>query len=127
MLTTIARILLGLMFLVFGLNYFFGFFSPPPLPEQAGEFMGALAATGYFFPFLKVVETLCGLLLLIGRYVPLALTVLAPVVVNIVVFHLAMAPGGVLFGAIALVLGLYLAYAYRDSFRGVLAAKAQPA
>jgi len=122
----VARILLGLMFLVFGLNYFFQFMPTPPVPEAAGNFFGCLAAAGYFLPFLKVVETLCGLLLLIGRYVPLALTVLAAVVANILAFHLALAPGGILFGAIALVLGVYLAWAYRSSFKGVLAANAQP-
>ena len=96
------------------------------MPEAAGNFMGALAATGYFFTFLKIVETLCGLLLLIGRFVPLALCVLAPVVINIVLFHLFLAPGGILFGLIALILGLYLAWCYRSSFSGVLAANAQP-
>lgn len=122
----IARILLGLMFFVFGLNGFFNFMPPPDLPEAAGTFLGCLAATGYFLVVLKVVETLCGLLLLIGRFVPLALTVLAPVVLNIVLFHLFLAPGGILFGLIALILGIYLAWAYRSSFSGVLAANATP-
>lgn len=120
----IARILLGLMFLVFGFNYFFQFMSMPPMPEAAGNFMGALAATGYFFPFLKIVEIICGLLLLIGIFVPLALLMLAPVVLNIVLFHLFLAPGGTLFGLIALVLGCFVAWCYRSSFRGVLQAKA---
>lgn len=122
----IARILLGLMFLVFGLNGFLQFMPPPPMPEAAGDFLGAMVATGYFITFLKIVETLCGLLLLIGRFVPLALCVLAPVVINIVLFHLFLAPGGILFGLIALILGLYLAWCYRSSFSGVLAANAQP-
>lgn len=125
----IARILLGLMFLVFGLNGFFNFMPPPDLPQPAMDLMGALAATGYFLVVLKIVETLCGFLLLIGRYVPLALVLLAPVVVNIVLFHIFLAPnlGAMLPGLIALVLGIYLAYAYRDNFRGVLEAQAEPA
>ncbi len=119
----IARILLGLMFLVFGLNGFFNFMPPPDLPEAANSMMGALGATGYFFPFLKIVETVSGLLLLIGFFVPLALLMLAPVVLNIVLFHLFLAPGGILLGLIALILGILVAWCYRSSFSGVLQAK----
>lgn len=122
----VARILLGLIFFVFGLNGFFNFLPAPEMPAPAMDFMGALVATGYFLPFLKLVETVCGLLLLVGRFVPLALTVLAPVVVNIVLFHLFMAPSGIAFGLVALVLGIYLAWCYRSSFRGVLDANASP-
>jgi len=122
----IARIFLGLFFLIFGLNGFFHFMPTPDLPEPAASFMGALADTGYFIVFLKLTETLCGFLLLIGRFVPLALTVLAPVVLNIILFHLFLAPSGIVPGAIALVLGLYLAWSYRSSFSGVLDPTAQP-
>lgn len=125
-LVTAARILLGLFFIVFGLNGFFQFLPQPELPEPAMAMMGALAETGYFFVFLKLTETICGFLLLIGRFVPLALTVLAPVVANILVFHLFLAPAGILPGLVALVLGVYLAWAYRGSFRGVLDPNAQP-
>ena len=124
----IARILLGLIFFVFGLNGFFNFLPQPELPQEASDFFGALFATGYFFPFLKGTEVVCGLLLLIGRYVPLALTVLAPVVLNIVLFHvfLAPAPDASAVGFLSLALGVFLAWCYRDSFRGVLAANAKP-
>jgi putative oxidoreductase len=121
----IARVLLGLIFFVFGLNGFFHFIPTPELlPERIESFMGALEETGYFLPLLSGVETLCGLLLLIGRFVPLALTVLAPVVVNIILFHLFLDPKGIVVGLVALVLGIYLAWSHRSSFRGVLAAKA---
>lgn len=123
----VARILLGAFFFVFGLNGFFHFLPQPELPEPATSFMGALAESGYFMVFLKLTETTCGFLLLIGRFVPLALTVLAPVVLNIVLFHLFLAPSGILPGVVALVLGLYLAWAYRGSFRGVLDPTARPA
>jgi uncharacterized membrane protein YphA (DoxX/SURF4 family) len=123
----IARILLGLIFFVFGLNGFFHFIPTPELlPERIESFMGAMEATGYFLPLLSGVETLCGLLLLIGRFVPLALTVLAPVVTHIIFFHLFLDPQGIVVGLVALVLGIYLAWSYRSSFRGVLAAKANP-
>ena len=125
-LPVVARILLGLFFFVFGLNGFFNFLPPPELPEPAGAFMGALVESGYFLVFLKLTETVCGFLLLIGRFVPLALTVLAPVVLNIILFPLCLAPAGIVPGLVALVLGVYLAWAYRGSFRGVLAASARP-
>lgn len=124
-LTLAARLLFGLIFFVFGLNGFLNFIPMPPLPEAGGSFMGALAATGYFFPVLKATEVLVGIALLSNRFVPLALTVIAPIVVQIVLFHSFLAPG--LAMPIALVvLNVYLAWAYRDSFRGVLNAKAVP-
>ena len=123
---SIARILLGLIFFVFGLNGFLQFMPMPPMPEPAGAFMGALAATGYMFPLLKGTEVLAGLLLLRGRFVPLALVLLAPVIVNITLFHAVLAPMN--FGVVLTVLALeiYLAWAYRDAFRGVLSPQAQP-
>lgn len=126
-LPTVARVLLGLVFLVFGLNGFLQFMPTPPVPARAGEFLGALGATGYMFPLIKGTEVIAGALLLGGRFVPLALVLLAPVIVNIVVFHLVLAPGA--FGMLAVILGLelYLAWAYRESFAGVLRADARPA
>lgn len=122
----VARSVLGLLFLVFGLNGFFNFMPMPPLPGRAGEFIGALAAAGYMFPLIKGTEVVAGALLLGGRFVPLALVLLAPVIVNIALFHLILAPGG--YGLLALIVGLelYLAWAYRDSFAGVLRANARP-
>jgi uncharacterized membrane protein YphA (DoxX/SURF4 family) len=123
---TLARILLGLVFFVFGLNGFLNFIPMPP-PQGAGAaFLGALAATGYLFPLLMATQTLSGLLLLTGRWVPLALTLLAPVVVNIVAYHLALDPAGLPLALFALGLGVFLAWAYRDSFRTVVAYKAGP-
>jgi uncharacterized membrane protein YphA (DoxX/SURF4 family) len=122
-----ATLLLGLIFFTFGLNGFLGFLPSPPLPEAGGAFMGALARTGYMFPLIKGTEVVAGALLLTGFLVPLALLLLAPVVVNIALFHVVLAPGNM--GIVGLVLGLtlYLAWAYRDSFRGVLETRAEPA
>lgn len=122
-----ARLLLGLVFLVFGLNGFFSFMPHPPLPDAAAAFMGGLAGAGYFFPLLKATEVLCGLALLANRFVPLALTVLAPVLVNIVAFHVFLAPGGLPVALFVLALELYLAFAYRAAFRSVLQARVDPA
>jgi len=122
----ITRGLLGLIFTVFGLNGFFQFIPQPPSPAAAQAFAGALAASGYFFPLLKGVEVASGILLLSGRFVPLALTVLAPIIVNIVAFHIFLAPGGLPLAVLLVGLEVGLAWAYRDSFQGVLAANAQP-
>jgi uncharacterized membrane protein YphA (DoxX/SURF4 family) len=122
----VARTLLGLIFTVFGLNGFFQFIPQPPSPDAAQAFAGALAASGYFFPLLKSIEVASGILLLSGRFVPLALTVLAPIVVNIFAFHLFLAPGGMPMAVLLVALELGLAWAYRDSFRSVLALNAKP-
>lgn len=122
-----ARILLGLLFFVFGLNGFLGFLPQPPVPPEAGAFLGGLAATGYMFPLIKGTEVVAGLMLLSNRFVPLALVVLAPVIVNIVAFHAALAPAGLAVALVALALELALAWSYRASFRSVLALDAKPA
>lgn len=124
---TVARIVLGALFLLFGLNGFLQFLPMPPVPEKAGAFLGALAATGYMFPLIKGTEVVAGILLLSGRFVPLALTVLAPVVVNILAYHAALAPEGLPLPIFLTVVGVYLAYAYRASFAPVLDARAKPA
>ena len=124
-LPTAARLFLGLVFTVFGLNGFLGFLPMPEPTPEGGAFLGALAATGYMFPFIKGTEVVAGVLLLSGRFVPLALTLLAPVAVNILAYHIALDPApGMPLAIIAA--EIYLAYAYRDSFRSVLAAKAEP-
>ncbi len=121
-----ARILLGLIFFVFGLNGFFHFLPQPPMSGPPAEFAGALFASGYMFPLIKGTEVLAGILLLSGRLVPLALTVLAPVVVNIVAFHLFLAPAGLGLPLLVVALGVFLAWSYRSSFAGVLRVNAQP-
>jgi len=123
---TAVRVLLGLTFFVFGLNGFFNFLPQPPMPAAAGAFAGALAGSGYFFPLLKSIEVAVGVLLLANRYVPLALTVIAPVIVNIAAFHIFLAPSP---GMVAFLLAseIYLAWSYRAAFRGVLAARHVPA
>ena len=91
--TTISRILLGLVFLVFGLNGFLNFIPLPPPGGIAGQFMGALYASHYLWVIFAF-QVVAAVLLLANRYVPLAVAVLAPVIVNILVFHALMAPSG---------------------------------
>lgn len=116
----VARLFLGLVYFVFGLNGFLQFLPAPPLEGAAGSFVGALAASGYFFPVLKGTEVLAGALLLTNAFVPLALVVLAPITIQIALFHTFLAP------ALALPLLLigaqaFLAWTHRDAFRPVLA------
>lgn len=125
-LTGVVRIALGLVFVVFGANGFLHFLPTPPFPPEAGSFLGALAATGYMFPLIKSVEVVSGLLLLSGRWVALALLLLAPIVVNIVAFHTLLAPFNPIV-AVVLAGELYLAWSYRAAYRGALDRDARPA
>jgi hypothetical protein len=120
---TAARLALGAIFTVFGLNGFLHFLPMPAPSGLSAVFMGGLGATGYFFPLLKGTEVVAGLLLLGNRYVPLALTVLAPIVLNIVAFHAFLAPSGIALPIVIVALGLYLAYTERAVFAPLLQAK----
>jgi hypothetical protein len=118
-----ARVFQGLVFTVFGLNFFFHFLPMPPAPPRATAFAGALFASGYLFPLLKVTEVIAGVALLANRFVPLALAVLAPIVVNIVGFHLFLAPAGLAVPFAVLAAEIYLAWTYREAFRPMLRAR----
>ena len=112
----VARLLLGLVFFVFGLNGFLQFLPQPPLPPKALPFITGLASSGYLFPLLKGVEIIAAVLLLTNRSVPLALVMLAPIVVNIAAFHFVLAPGGAGIAVVVLALELFLAWKYRAAF-----------
>lgn len=120
---TAARTLLGLVFLVFGVNGFLNFLPQPPMPGRAGELVGGLAASGYVFPLMFVIYTIAGAGLLVGRFVPLALVLLAPIIVNIVAIHLFLAPSGLPLALAVLGLEVFLAWSYRTAFRPVLRAR----
>jgi uncharacterized membrane protein YphA (DoxX/SURF4 family) len=123
----IARILMGLIFLVFGLNGFLHFIpQPKTMPEGAMAFSGALMHTQYMFPLIMGTQLLVGVLLLLNRFVPLALALIAPVVVNIVAFHIFLEPSGLVVAIVVLILELYLAWAYRTAYRPMLATRAKP-
>jgi uncharacterized membrane protein YphA (DoxX/SURF4 family) len=116
----IARLLLGLAFVVFGLNGFFNFLPVPPMPDRAMGFMGALMATGYMMPMVKGLEVLCGLLFLFNRFTALAVLLIAPNVVNIFLFHFFLAPEGLIVAIAILALTLITAWAHRSAYRAVL-------
>jgi putative oxidoreductase len=121
-----VRILLGLVFFVLGLNGFFFFIKFPPMSGPPADFAGAMIATGYFFPFVHGTEAVAGALLLGGRFVPLALVVIAPVVLNVLAFHAFLAPHALAFPLIIAGLEIFLAWSYRSTFRPVLRANASP-
>ena len=121
-----TRILLGLMFFIFGLNGFFHFLPQPEVSDSVAQFMGALAQSGYMFPLVFATQLVVGILLLANRLVPLALILLAPLTVHIIAFHLAMDLAGIGPGTVAALLQLYLLLAYLPSFSPLLRLKSKP-
>ena len=120
----VARYLLGLMFTVFGLNGFLNFIhQPPPTNPLALQFFGAIVAS-HFAAFFFAGQVLGGLLLLFGLFVPLALTLLAAELYNILAFHLTMAPASIAPALVASVLWVLVFLQYRESFTGIFSAKA---
>jgi hypothetical protein len=114
---------------VFGLNLFFNFIPQPqkPMPEEVTAFVGALMSSGYMMPLIGTTQLIVGVLLLLNRFVPLALALLAPFLVNSVAFHVFLERSGLPMACVFLALELYLAWAYRNAFRSMLAAKVTPA
>lgn len=117
---SIARILLGLLFLVFGLNGFLHFIPMPPPTGLAGQYLGVLFVSHYL-TFIFLVQVVGGVLLLVNRFVPLALVLLGPVLVNILLFHSLMAPAGLPLALVATVLWLIVFRGVRPAFAGVFA------
>ena len=122
----IVRVLVGLVFVVFGANAFLNFIPSPPLPANAaGQFVTALISSHYF-AVVGAAQLLGGLLLLINRYVPLGLTILGPVVVNILSYHFFMDPPGIPRAIVAAALWFFLFYAYREYFSSLFVQRAVP-
>jgi putative oxidoreductase len=120
---TIARILLGAMFVFFGANGIFNFLHAPPLPPgTTGQFITAMSASHYSVAvgFFQVVG---GLLVLVNRYVPLGLTILAAIIVNILLFHILMAPPTIVPGLVAALLWLIVFWRVRGAFAGIFQAR----
>lgn len=121
----IARILLGLLFSVFGLNGFLHFIPMGPLPTGLqGQFVTVMMQSHYFV-VVSAFQLAGGLLLLLNRFVPLALTLLAPVLVNILVYHLLLDPKGIGLGVVATVLWVIVAMRVRKYFAGIFVARAE--
>jgi putative oxidoreductase len=118
----IVRVLLGLMFLVFGSNAFFKFMPAPEMHGQAGAFITALMSSGYMY-VVAVLQVLGGLCLLLGaRFVPLGLTLLGPIIVNILLFHIFLEPTGLPIAVVTAALSLFLLWIYRFKFPAIFQA-----
>lgn len=121
--TLIARLLLGLICLVFGLNGFLNFINMGPMPAGlAGQFIGALALSHYFW-VVAALEVAGGALLLVNRFVPLALVLLGPVIVNIILYHVFLNPSGAGLAAVVTVLWVIVFYSYRQYFSGIFVSR----
>ena len=114
------RILLGVLMLVFGLNKFFGFMPMPEMTGDAGTLMGIYSTSG-FFTIIGIIEVLGGLALIVGKFIPLALTFLIAVLFNAVLFHIFHFPEGIAPAIFGLVMGLIMVYAHKDRFSTFLA------
>ena len=125
--TAILRVLMGLAFVVFGANAFLNFIPPPPpdvMAEPAMAFAGALAESGYMMPLIGLTQIASGLALVVNRFVALALVLLAPFLVNAVLFHLFLEPMGLVNALIFAAIELWLAWVYRAAYRPLFMAAA---
>jgi putative oxidoreductase len=123
--SAIARYLAGVIFFVFGLNGFLHFIPLPPPQGVAGQFMGALYVSHYLWVIFAF-QVIAGVLLLANRYVPLAVAILAPVIVNILTFHVSMAPSGLPLALFVAVLWVVIFIDVRPAFSGLFQARWQP-
>ena len=121
-----ARILLGMIYFVFGLNFFLHFIPNSSQPEgKAAAFIGGLFQSGFFFPEIKLIEVIAGALLLFGLFTPLLLVILMPITVNILLFHSILQPGGfpIILSSLILFLEIFLAWNYRDTYKHLFIAR----
>ena len=116
---TPARLIYGLLWLVFGLNFFFNFLPQPAdaMPEAAMKFLGGLMAAPYFMPLVKVTEIAVGIMLLANIAVPLALVVISPIVLHILLFHTILAPSGAAIALVMTAFNVFLGIAYWNQFK----------
>lgn len=122
--TVVSRILLGFIYLVFGLDYFLHFI--PYQPNHTGRvaaFKAALLGVGYFYPMIKSIQIIGGISLLVNRYAPFFAVVLFPISINVLLYHTILVPSGWLMGVFLIVPNLYLGYAYRKYYQGMFVKK----
>lgn len=116
----VVRTLMGLVFLFASVTFLFGLITPPPMEGAIKTFNEGLAASGYFFTLLKVTELACSILLLTGRFVPLALVILSPIIVNILMVHTFLDRTGLPVAIFLVLANIFLAYCYRKAFAPLL-------
>lgn len=120
----VSRMLLGFLYLVFGLDYFLHFIPYQPLHTgAAGAFIAGLKGTGYFYPMQKIIQITAGISLLINRYPAFSAVVVFPISLNVLLFHTVLVPSGWLMGVTLIVPNLLLGYGYRKYYSGMFTAK----
>ena len=119
----IVRVLMGLLFLFASISVLFNLIAQPELTGKTKIFMDGMNASGYLLPLIKITELLCGIAFVSGYFVPLATVVIAPIVVNIFLFHAFVDTQGLPVGIVLVLANIFLAYGYRDKFKPLLEAK----
>jgi putative oxidoreductase len=120
----IVRTLVGLLFIAASVVVLFGIVTPPPMPDgPLKTFNEGMAASGYLLTLIKVTELICGLLLVVGRFVPLALVVLSPIVINILMVHIFLDRTGLPVAIFLVAAFIFLGYYYRSAFAPLLTPK----
>ena len=123
-LSLVAQILLGLAFVVFGLNGFLHFIPQPPMPDGLMKQFTDVMTTSHYMAFVCGVQVISGVLFLVNRFVPLALTLIGPVIVNILVFHILIAPASIGPGIFVTICWFIVFFRHRAAFAGIFDAKA---
>lgn len=118
--TLIVRLLLGALFVFSSVSFFLNACATPELSEPMQALMTGMLATKYMLPLVKALELICGIALIVGRFVPLATVILFPITVNIVLIHLFIEPNGIPMALAILVANLFLAYAHKESYKALL-------
>jgi len=122
-LALIARILMGLAFVFFGANGFLNFMVPPPMPDSPAARFSAVMMSTHYTQVVCAIMIISGILFLIGRYIPLALVLIGPVIVNILLFHLLMAPATIAPGLVVTACWFIVFFHVRSAFAGIFQAK----
>jgi putative oxidoreductase len=120
-----SRYVLGLIYFVFGLNFFFQFLPVPPSSEEMQKLTGAIYMSGYMFQFIKITEIVGGFMLLTNLFTPLALVILAPITLNILAMHAFLDPSGLIMGSVLTVLHVALGVFYIKAYKPMLAMKVE--
>ncbi|MFN9066375.1 MAG: DoxX family membrane protein [Bdellovibrionales bacterium] len=120
-----SRTVLGLIYFVFGLNFFFQFLPVPPSSEEMQKLTGAIYMSGYLFQFIKITEIFGGLMLMTNLFTPLALIILAPITLNILAMHAFLDPSGLVIGSLLTILHVALGVLYFKHYKAMLVMKAE--
>ena len=122
--TIISRIILGFIYLVFGLDYFLHFISyQPNHTGRVAAFKAGLLGVGYFYPMMKSIQIIGGISLLVNQYAPFSAVVVFPISLNVLLYHTILVPSGWLMGIILIVTNLFLGYSYRKYYSGMFVKK----